>query len=274
MKLSLVIRQAARVYGKNWFQGALCVLLQLVLRLMVAAPLLFLVTTEVPWLALLCIPMYLLIIPPARQNMAAAMEDAVNGGPLFSAKLVSMENYGRKFCQGLKMTGLMMLWALPLLAATGVAVWVYKGEIPITIPLNFLINLGGGSFETGIRNVALIYASTLIPVVLGMAFHSGTRYALALGGRKVLRGRRLGVIAVWVVGLLALAPFAAAVGTVCSGFVSALLDTLKTFDLSNLTLPSLKESAVVLGGAFAVLFLPMMPFKQLMTAVYVRGQKA
>ena len=41
----------------------------------------------------------------------------------------------------------------------------------------------------------------------------------------------------------------------------------------NFTLPSMGDKVYLLAAAFAVLLLPALPFKQLMTAVYVRGLK-
>ena len=108
MKLTKLLGKTAQVYFHRFGEGFVCVLLQIVLRLMAAAPLLCLVTKEVPYLALLSIPMYLLIVPVARQNMAEAMQDAIGGGRLLSARLLSTEGYGRKFARGLKQ-GLLML---------------------------------------------------------------------------------------------------------------------------------------------------------------------
>ena len=273
MKMSKVLGVSARVYRENFWQGALCVLLQIVLRLMAAAPLLALVTKEIQWVALLSIPLYLLIVPVARQNMAEAMQDAIAGGPLFSVKLISCENYGRKFLRGLRQALLMLLWAALFIAATIVAYWAYAGEIDAFTLVRVLMNLGGGTFMNGIKLVLVIYAATVLPIVIGCAFHSGARHAVALGDKKLIRGHRLDVVAVWLLGLVALLPFFGAAAYVGMDFVSGLVSALSNLGAGSIALPSVGDKIYLLAAAFVALLLPALPFKQLMTAVYVRGLK-
>ena len=273
MKISAVLRETARVYREKFKEGALCVLLQLALRLMAAAPLLALVTKEVPYLALLSIPLYLLIVPVARQNMAEAMQDAIGGGALLSTKLVSTENYGKKFVQGLKHAALLLLWSVLFIAATIVAVWAYAGQIDAFTLVRVLMQLGGGSFMNGIKLVLVIYAATMLPIVIGCAFHSGARHAIALGDKKLVKGHRGGVMLTWLVGLVALVPFLAVVAGVGAGFVSGLVDALANLGSGSITLPTIGDKVYMIAAAFVVLLLPLLPFKQLMTAVYVRGLK-
>lgn len=273
MKLTDVLRRTARVYKANLIQGALCVLLQITLRLIVAAPLLALVAEEIRWVALLSIPLYLLIIPAARQNMAAAMQDGIGALPLLGVQLVSWENYGEKFRRGLGRALAMLVWALPFIAATVVAVWAYSGQIDAFTLVRVLMNLGGGSFMNGIKLVLVIYAATLLPILVGCAFHSGTRHAVALGDKRILRGHRLGVMGVWFAGLAALIPFAAVVWGVGAGFVSGLVEALGNLGTGSISLPSIGTNIYIIAAAFVVLYLPGLAFKQLMTAVYVRGLK-
>ena len=273
MKISAVLRETARVYREKFKEGALCVLLQLALRLMAAAPLLALVTKEVPYLALLSIPLYLLIVPVARQNMAEAMQDAIGGGALLSTKLVSTENYGKKFVQGLKHAALLLLWSVLFIAATIVALWAYAGQIDAFTLVRVLMQLGGGSFMNGIKLVLVIYAATMLPIVIGCTFHSGARHAIALGDKKLVKGHRGGVMLTWLVGLMALVPFLAVVAGVGAGFVSGLVDALANLGSGSIILPTIGDKVYMIAAAFVVLLLPLLPFKQLMTAVYVRGLK-
>ena len=273
MKMSKVLGVSARVYRENFWQGALCVLLQIVLRLMAAAPLLALVTKEIQWVALFSIPLYLLIVPVARQNMAEAMQDAIAGGPLFSVKLISCENYGRKFLWGLRQALLMLLWAALFIAATIVAYWAYAGEIDAFTLVRVLMNLGGGTFMNGIKLVLIIYAATLLPIMIGCAFHSGTRHAVALGDKSILKGQRMGVMGVWLLGLAALIPFFAVTAYVGADFVSGLIGALSNIGAGSITMPSVGDKIYIIAAAFVALLLPAVPFKQLLTAVYVRGLK-
>lgn len=273
MKMSKILSKTAQVFFEKSGEGMACVLVQIALRLIVAAPLLCLVTTEVPYLALLSIPLYLLIVPVARQNMAEAMQDAIGGGALLSAKLISTENYGKKFLQGLKQAGLMLLWSVLFIAATVVAVWAYAGQIDAFTLVRVLMNLGGGSFMNGIKLVLVIYAATLLPIVVGCAFHSGTRHAYVLGDKKLIRGHRGGVLLVWLAGVVALIPFLAVVGWAGMDFVSGLVSAMSNLGSGSITLPSIGDKVYIIAAAFVVLLLPRLCFKQLMTAVYVRGLK-
>lgn len=273
MKMSKILSKTAQVFFEKSGQGIVCVLVQLALRLMVAAPLLFLVTTEVPYLALLSIPLYLLIIPVARQNMAEAMQDAISGGVLLSARLISTENYGRKFLRGLKQALLMLLWAALFIAATVVLLWAYAGRIDAFTLMRVVMDLGGGSFMKGIKLVLVIYAATVLPIVLGCAFHSGARHAYTLGDKKLIRGHRGGVMLVWLAGLVALIPFFAVVGWAGMDFVSGLVSALGNLGGGSIQLPSLGNKVYIIAAAAVVLLLPRLCFKQLMTAVYVRGLK-
>lgn len=273
MKMSKVLSKTAQVFFEKSGEGMACVLVQLALRLMAAAPLLFLITKEVPYLALLSIPLYLLIVPVARQNMAEAMQEAIGGGSLMSTRLISCEHYGRKFLQGLKQALLMLLWALPFLAATGVALWAYAGQIDAFTLIRTLMQLGGGSTMEGIKLVLVIYAATLVPIMLGCAFHSGARHAAALGNKKLIKGHRLGLVLVWLAGLVALIPFLAVVGWACMDVVTGLVGALSNLGSGSISLPSMGDKVYVIAAAFVVLLLPRLCFKQLMTAVYVRGLK-
>lgn len=273
MSKSSAFGHAGQVYFSRFFEGALCVLFQLTLRLMVAAPLLALVTTEVPYLALLSIPLYILLIPVARQNMAAAMQEALSGGPLFSHRLVSAENYGARLAQSLKRGLLLVLWALPFLASTVLMIWAYSGQMDAFTLMRAVMSIGGGSFMNGVKVVLLIYAATLLPILFGCAFHSGTRHAVALGNKKLVKGHRMGIMLTWLGGCLTLVPFLAVLVYESADYLAALVNALSNFGSGNLVLPALDAKVYVIGAAFVVLFLPGLAFKQLLTAAYVRGLK-
>lgn len=273
MSKSSALGRGGRVYFSHFREGVLCVLFQLTLRLMVAAPLLALVTTEVPYLALLSIPLYILIIPVARQNMAYAMQDALAGGPLFSMRLASTEGYGRKLGRGLKRGALLLLWALPFLVATALLVWAYSGQMDAFTLMRVVMNIGGGSFMNGVKVVLLIYAATLLPILIGCAFHSGARHAAALGDKGLMKGHRLNVMLTWLGGCLALVPFLAVLVYESADYLAALVNALGNIGSASLELPALDAKVYVIGAAFVVLFLPGLAFKQLLTAAYVRGLK-
>lgn len=275
MKLTAALKATWHTYRTQFPSMMLTLLIQLILRVMALTPLLFLALEETKMLVLLCIPLYILIVLPARQNMAQCMQDALNGGSIFSVKMLSVRGYGRKVLRGIQQTLLMAAWGVAFIACTALAVFVYsappiEGVTDVFTLLRTLMTLGGGSSIKGAKVVMVIYAATLLPLMLGVAFHSGTRHAWALGGRKILRGHHLHVIGTWLIGCLALLPFMAAVATIGSGFLSAVANALGNLGKGSISLPSLHENLYALLAAAVVLLCPAIPFKQLLSAAYVR----
>lgn len=275
MKLTAAFKATWHTYKRLFPQMLLTLLFQLVLRLMAFAPLLFLAAKETRLLALLAIPLYILIVLPARQNMADCMQDALSGGSIFSLKLVSFRGYGRKVARGVKQALLLMLWGIFFLGCTAFALFVYSGKTiegvtDVFTILKTLMALGGGSSIKGAAIVLMIYAATLIPLMLGVAFHSGTRHAIALGGRRIVFGHRFGVIIAWLAGCLPLLPFLAVVTWIGSGFVSGIISAIANLGKGSLELPSLSGTLYGALAAAVVLLIPVIPFKQLLSAAYVR----
>lgn len=278
MTMFAALRESAGIYRKNLGDCLLTLLLQLVLRLMAASPLLFLVAPETRALALLSIPLFVLIVLPARQNAAIAMQDMLSGGRIFSMQLVSTKDYWKKVGRGVKQALLMLLWGSLWLAATAFALVVYSGKTiegvtDVFTILRTLMALGGGSSIQGAKMVVLIYMATLLPVMVGFAFHSGTRHAVALGEKKLLHGKRCKVMLVWLASLITLLPFLAAVAWIVLGLVGALSQALASLGSGSISLPPMGQNVYILAAAFVVLLLPMIPLKQLIPAVYMRSVK-
>lgn len=273
MRFCAALKATWHTYRTRFPEMLLTLLLQLVLRLMALAPLLFLCAKETKPLALLCIPLYILIVLPARQNVAEAMRDALAGGHLFTLRLISLEGYGRKVWRGVKQALLLMAWGGLFLAATGLAVFIYAGKTiegvtDVFTILKTLMALGGGSSIRGATIVVALYALTLLPLMVGVAFHSGTRHAIARGGRKLIRGHRGGVMLTWLAGCVTLVPFLAVVLWIGAGFVSGLASALANLGSGSISLPSLNGNAGALVIAL-LLLIPAIPFKQLLSAAYV-----
>ncbi len=128
MRILTVLRKSAQVYLKNFTDLMGAYLVEALLRAMCFVPLMFLLLPETAVWALLCVPMYVFIALPARQNYAIAMQDMLYGGRVFSPRLISFDGYWRKLGRGLAGTLKMLLWmALPLLLVT-LLVQLYKGE--------------------------------------------------------------------------------------------------------------------------------------------------
>lgn len=278
MKFSAALKATWHTYRTQFPCMMLTLLIQLILRVMALSPLLFLTCEDTKLLAPACIPLYILIVLPARQNMAQCMQDALNGESIFSVGMVSFQHYGCKVVRGLKQTLLLAVWGIAFIACTGLALFIYSGKTiegvtDVFTLLKTLMALGGGSSIKGAKVVVMIYASTLLPLMLGVAFHSGTRHAWALGDRKILRGHRGGVTVTWLAGCVVLLPFIAAAAIIGSGFVSALVNALGNLGKGSIAMPSLHENLYVLLASAVVLLCPAIPFKQLLSAAYVRELK-
>ncbi len=324
MKIWTVLRESVKAYGKNFTHLMGACLVETALRAMCLAPLMFLLKPETAWLAWLCVPMYLFIALPARQNYAIALQDMLYGGRVLSPRLISFEGYFRKLGRGLTGTLKMALWmALPALAVT-VLVQAYTGEgrlislvvshwdlqgtgtttvlerycsfrkIPMgegmnifqalthSSPAGVLVDgftmmgwfrMLGKDTIGGLINLVLAVMATFILPVIGCAVHCGCRHAAALEDKKLLRGQRGKLVLLWVLGFLVFAPFAAVVLTL-------LLSDLKTFVLGfaemfltkSFSVPALGEKLYIIGAAFVLLFVTMVPLKQLIPAVALHEQ--
>ena len=105
MKISQAMGRAFRLCFSKPYEWICFTLAELCLTLACFTPLLFLTTERLKFLALLCIPFYLLVMLWARVNAAGVMQDALAGGSLLSVHLLDPEDYGKKLCYGLSMPG-------------------------------------------------------------------------------------------------------------------------------------------------------------------------
>lgn len=273
MKITSAWRDAWQVYRSHPGDALLTLLLEIILRLIALAPLLLLSTkATTPW-ALLSVPLYLLIVLPARQNAAEAMQDALAGERLFSIRLVSTAGYGRKLLQGLKQMGFLLLWGLLWIAATAFAIFAYAGTIDVFTLLRGLMTLGGGSSIQGAKIVIVIYCLTLLPLLIGLAFHSGSRHAIALGDKTLVKGQRGKILLLWLTGLVTIIPFALVTVVVGMNFLSSLSQALANIGTGSMSLPPVGQNVYWILAALVVLLLPLMPIKQLLPAAYLRGVK-
>lgn len=275
MKLKNVFGEAWRVYRQHWRALMLTLLLGLVLRGIALAPLLFMILPETKPLALLSVPLYLLMVLPARQNVALAAQDLLNGESVFSLRLVSAEDYGRKLLRGLISALRLVIWCVPLIAGVIVALWATRGSIDGFTLLRSIRSIGGGDSFRGLAIVAAVYVLTLVPPVLGCAFHSGARHAWALGQPSLTKGRHGKLIGLWLMGLAAFVPFVAAVAIPCAGYAQSLAAALSEFfNTATLNIPSPGTTTVAVAALFVVLALPAIPLRTLLPAVYLRAAKA
>lgn len=276
MKLKPAVRESLRVYKRNFPQLLLALLVELVIRSICLTPLMFLVNRTLAPLAWLAVPMYLLIALPARQNYALALQDMLEGGSVFSLRLVETRDYFRKLLRGLKGTLCILLWsALTIAGLTTLAMfYTGAGNIDGFTMLRMFSSVGkmvGGDTVDGAMLVIGAVAATGVLILLGCALHSGARHAHALGSRKLLRGQRMKLILLWFLGLLLLLPFLAALAFVMGDWAASLIGQLKSLKLKNIA-PNARQLYTLAASAI-VLLLPLLPLKNLLPAVFLRQVK-
>lgn len=273
MKVMHAIGKAWKLYSSRFGAMMAFLLLEVVLRLIVLTPALFLMMKGMELWALLCVPLFVLVTLPARQCAAEIMQEAVRGGDIFSVRLVVTRDYWIKVWNGLKQTLLGLVWMAPFLAATAYLVRVLtatgvNGQNDIFTLYRNIQKLGGGSLEAGAVRLLLMYAGLFVPFLVGCAFHSGRRHERALGPKKVIRGHRGGLMLTWLLSAVTVLPFAAATGWVVLGYVKKLISAVNNL-AGGLVLPPLDQNIYLILGAFVVLLLPLLPLKSMMTACYV-----
>ena len=242
------------------------------LTLMCLAPLLFL-TEKAPWkyLAALALPMWLLIKVPARLNAAAAMQDALGGGSIFSLRLIDFEGYGKKVLYGLKRLVLLAIWGAPLAAALVYAYDKYAGDTDGLTVMQMIYDFGGGDMKTGVIYLLLILAALAVLLFIGMGFHSGDRHAEVIGEKKLLKMKRPKMLLCKICSLVYLLPLIIA-GIITAMRYVPLLNDVSSVMSGEASLPSTQTSLIILAAG-AVLTLPLIPLRTVTTAAFTKGLK-
>ena len=238
-----------------------------VLRAIALTPLLFLADKALSPLALLALPLYILIVLPARQNYAIALQDMIGGGSAFSLQLLCPCDYGRKLLRGLRGMLCMLLWSALTLAGIVFLYLSFKG-LTDGFTLMAAFYAIGGSVADGVWVVLGALCASLLLILVGCAVHSGTRHAYAMGNKRLLRGNRLRLMTLWFLGLLLLLPFEAVVAVILGDFALSLPDMLRNMQLPTFALTATQTGGLALGAA--VLLLPLLPLKSMLPAVYLR----
>lgn len=270
MKMKPVWTESLQLYRKNFLSLLLALLVELVLRGIALSPLLFLTDKGLAPLAYIAIPLYILIVLPARQNYALALQDMLKGGSVFSLQLISTENYGKKLLRGLKGMLCMLVWSA--LTITGVSL-LYAAVMGLVdfITLMRIFSVIGGTVMDGVMIVAAAVAASMLLIVLGCAVHSGNRHAIAMGEKKLMKGNRLKLTVLWMTGLLLVVPFMVLVVRIFGGYAGTLIEALKNMQMPSIALSGSQLAA--LGCGAVLLLCPALPLKNLLPAVYLRQAK-
>ncbi len=272
------LRAAWRLYTTNFIPLMKTLLVQLILRAIALTPLMFLADKALAPLAWLAVPVYLLIVLPARQNVALALQDLLHGGDLFSTRLIETKDYGRKLLRGLKGTLCMLLWSAVTIAGI---VWLAlaftgSGGMDGFTLLRLFSSAGkiiGGKTMEGAFLIIGGIAATSILALVGCAVHCGARHAIAKGDKQVLKGKRGGLSGLWLLSLVLLLPFVIAVAlTLGDWAIGALKGFLNTFQFSAMAITGRQVWSIVVAAV--ALLLPVIPFRTLLPAVYLHDKEA
>ena len=272
MKISAAFRNAFRVYFGSFGATLKFLIVELCFTLAVLAPLLFL-TAEggLKWLALLSVLFFFAVMLWARVNAAGAMWDSLNGGSLFSMSLADTTAYGKKVAYGLKRFALLLLWAAPLIACIVIARVHMAGETDGFTVLRMIKAFGGGDLMTGMLYLMLILIASILLFAFGCAFHSGDRHAFVRQDPKRVRGHHGKILLTWLCALVSILPMLVAVVLLVLRYMPVLSDP-SGFVAGTVDLPPTKGSAII-AGVGAVLTIPFLPLRSLITAAYVEGLK-
>ena len=271
MKISQAFRDGARTVKEQKGETLKFLALETALTIMCLAPLLFL-TQKGPlkYLAALALPLWLLVKAPARINAAAAMQDSLGEGKIFSLRLADPGNYGRKVLYGLGRLGLMLLWAAPLIAALVYAWMQYVGvgnTDGLTV-MQKIYEFGGKDTKTGMIYVLLILAGLAVLALLGAGFHSGDRHAWVLDEKGLMKGKRPKTLLCRICSLVYLLPLIIAFVIVAFRY-APLLNDISGVLQGDVPKPNTKVTLAILGAG-AVLTLPLIPLRAMTTAAYVK----
>ena len=270
MKIKPVLKESLRLYKTNFGPLLLAQLVELVLRAIALTPVLFLADKALAPLAWLALPLYLLIVLPARQNYALALQGMIRGESVFSLQLMATQGYWKTLWRGMKGTRCRLVWSAATLTGIVLLYLSFKKWMDGFTLMSVFYAIGGSVADGVWIVLGAIAASTLL-ILLGCAVHCGSRHAFALGDRQLLWGSRLRLAALWFLGLLLVVPFAMVAVAILRDYAMSLLDTLMNLQLPSfaLTLPQLGMLAV---GA-AVLLYPLLPLKSMLPAVYLHQVK-
>ena len=272
MKVKNVWKDSFALYKKNFGPLCLALLVELVLRGIALCPVLFLADSKLAPLALLAIPLYVLIVLPARQNYALALQDMLNGGSVFSTQLICPKDYGKKLLRGVKGMLCILLWSLLTISSVALLYAAFMGYWGLdVITLMRICSSIGGDVVKGMVMILCGIAATALLILLGCAVHSGSRHAHAMGDKKLLKGNRLGLTALWFLGCVLLIPFLVVAAFTLGDFAVTVVSALKNMQMPSLSLNA-QQAAMLIAGAVVLLF-PVLPLKNLLPAVYLRKVK-
>lgn len=264
------------------------------------------------WGALLCPVMLVFLVLPLRYSFADALVQRSRQRFFSYDTAFSFEHWGEKLGESILHALSVAKWALPLVGMAVFAGWYYIYELnERTAALlttlkdlgkwganlwytvsDFFVKLFGqtpkahleGSLVEGLYVLGVALLIGILIFIIGVMRNSCNRYIWVAATRedrlprteirRRMRGRRFRQLLVALVNLVLLAPFLVVVVLQLKqsvGSLSTLLTnwlmvgSMLTVDFTNLMLP--------LGLAFALLYLPLLPVRRMLTATFATARK-
>lgn len=252
----------AKTHKSEWVNGFF---IAFILRLIAAAPLMALFTPYKEW-AMLSPVIFLFGVMPLRFSMAERLNALVAGGRFFDAKLVSFENYFGKLRKGMWQGIKLLVYGIGV-----IAFFAYLGQLWGDTTdgfkiIRWLIQLGGGSVDTGILVLIGVCLVLCIPVLIGMGVNCADRFVFMLG-RKMVKGERKRYFKSGLLNFCLLLP---SIACVVAGILVSLLPAINALSTKALNLP--------LSGALILiaicLYIPTLPIRKLLTPIMVQHNEA
>lgn len=90
---------------------------------------------------------------------------------------------------------------------------------------------------------------------------------------SAVKGHRGQLFVLNLLGALTFVPFGVVVAIITHGYASQLIQALSGLTSGSMSLPPLTGNLWLVGAAFVVLFLPLLPFKSLLPAAFTEALK-
>lgn len=268
MSISSAFRNAIRICFRHPADTLKFLVTELCVTLICLAPALFLADKALRYLAVLTVPLWILVMFPARMNAAEAMQESLRGGRIFSLRLADPSGWGDKVLCGLKRTGFLLLWASPLIAAAVYAWRHFSGLVDGFTLIAMIKQFGGGDFMTGVLYLLLVLLGMILLLVAGFGFHSGARHARAQGSVTLMNGRHGRNLLGWICAQVTLLPLLVSAAAAVMRYVPV-ISNVSGLMAGTVKLPSTRETLMILAAG-ALLTLPLLPVRSMIAAAVMK----
>ena len=145
------------------------------------------------------------------------------------------------------------------------------GETDAFTVLRMIKAFGGGDLMTGMLYLGLILAASILVFAFGCAFHSGDRHAFVREDPKRVKKHHGKIVLTWLCAVITMLPMLIAIAMLIVRYMPVLSDP-SGFVAGTVDLPP-TQGSLIIAGVGAVLTVPFMPLRSLITAAFIEGLK-